>query len=124
MTSAPATRISHEAGGFTLVELLVALVVIAIGVIALSGVQTRSSRDVYSTGLQTRAIALAENHLETTRSVGYSAAASTSGQDGVFQWATQVDSVAFELKRVGVTVTWNEQARTQTIQLQTLLSAR
>ena len=42
--------VKNESAGFTLVELMIALVVIAIGVMALSGVQTRSSRDVYATG--------------------------------------------------------------------------
>ena len=77
--------------GFTLVELMIALVVIAVGILALSGVQTRSSRDVYSTGRQERALALAQERIEIARSAGYATVAADSGQTGVFAWRTGVN---------------------------------
>jgi type IV pilus assembly protein PilV len=113
-----------RAAGFTLVELMIALVVIAIGIIALSGVQTRSSRDVYATGRATQALAMAEDRVEQIRSVGYTAAASDSGQTTVFSWIARVDSTAPDLKHIDVTVTWPEQSQTRAVELQTLLSAR
>jgi type IV pilus assembly protein PilV len=124
MTDATRNRPEPGADGFTLVELMIALVVIAIGIIALSGVQTKSSRDVYSTGRQTRALATAEDRVERIRSIGYTAAVSDSGQDGVFNWTARVDSAGLELKRIAVTVTWPEQAQVRQVRLTTLLSAR
>jgi type IV pilus assembly protein PilV len=113
-----------DGAGFTLIEIMVALVIIAIGVIALSGVQTRSSNDVYATGRSTRALALAQQHIEMLRAGGYVAAVSDSGQDGVFTWTAHVDSAAVDLKSIDVAVTWPEQLQSRTVRLTTLLSTR
>lgn len=121
-------RIPHPGqardAGFTLVEVMIALVVIAIGIMALSGVQTRSSRDVYSTGRTSRALALAQQHIETIRAGGYAAAVSDSGQSEVFSWMARVDSAGVDLKSIDVTVTWPEQQQTRSVRLTTLLSSR
>lgn len=116
--------VKNDAAGFTLVELMIALVVIAIGVMALSGVQTRSSRDVYATGRSTRALALAQQRIEIKRAGGYAAAVTDSGQQDNFQWIAQVDSAGIDLKSIDVTVTWPEQMQTQSVRLTTLISAR
>lgn len=110
--------------GFTLIELMIALVIIAVGVMTLSGVQTRSSRDVYSTGRRTNALALAEEHIEIQRAAGYANAVSDSGQTGPLAWWARVDSADIELRRVAVTVTWTEGTRPQALQLMTLMSRR
>lgn len=116
--------VKNDAAGFTLVELMIALVVIAIGVMALSGVQTRSSRDVYATGRAGRALALAQERIEIKRAGGYTAAVTDSGQQDVFTWVARVDSANIDLKRIDVTVTWPEQQQTQSVRLTTLLSSR
>lgn len=119
----PRTQRSASAG-FTLIELMVVMVVVAVGVLALSQVQTRSSRDVYSTGRGERALALAQQRIEITRSAGYTAAVSDSGVSDVFAWVARVDSAGLELKQVAVTVRWLEGTSPQSCQLNTLLSAR
>lgn len=124
MTSRASQPTKVDDRGFTLVEIMIALVVIAIGVMALSGVQTRSSNDVYETGRTSRALALAQQHLETIRSAGYTAAVSDSGTQDVFDWMARVDSTGVDLKRIDVTVTWPEQQQTRTVRLTTLLSSR
>lgn len=124
MTDARRAPRNTDRAGFTLIELMIALVIISIGIIALSGVQTRSSRDVHSTGRGTRALALAEQQVEIARSSGYSGAVSDSGLVTPFAWFTRVDSVDIELRRVTVTVTWPELSGSQSLQLQTLLAAR
>lgn len=116
--------VKNDAAGFTLVELMIALVVIAIGVMALSGVQTRSSRDVYATGRSTRALALAQQRIEIKRAGGYAAAVTDSGQQDNFEWIARVDSAGIDLKSIDVTVTWPEQMQTQSVRLTTLISAR
>lgn len=124
MTDARRASRNTDSAGFTLIELMVALVIISIGILALSGVQTRTSRDVHSTGRGTRALALAEQQIEIARSGGYSGAVSDSGLVAPFGWLTRVDSVDVELRRVMVTVTWQELSGPKTLQLQTLLAAR
>jgi type IV pilus assembly protein PilV len=110
--------------GFTLVEVMVALVVFAIGVLALSAVQTRSSDDVYSAGRRSRALELAQEQVETARAVGYDGAVSDSGLSGPLAWTSHVDSVDIDLKSVTVSVNWQEKGSPRSLQLQTLLSKR
>lgn len=124
MTDVRAGASPASDAGFTLIELMIALVIIAVGVITLSGVQTRSSRDVYSTGRRTNALALAEEHIEIARAAGYANAVSDSGLSGPLAWVARVDSADVELKRVEVTVTWTEATRPQSLQLMTLMSRR
>jgi prepilin-type N-terminal cleavage/methylation domain-containing protein len=111
-------------GGFTLIELMVALVIIAVGVMTLSGIQTRSSRDVHATGRRTNALALAEERIEIARGAGYTNAVSGTGQSGPLTWSTVIDVADVELKRATVTVTWTEGTRADSLQLMTLLALR
>jgi type IV pilus assembly protein PilV len=111
-------------GGFTLIELMVALVIIAVGVMTLSGIQTRSSRDVHMTGRRTNALALAEQRIEMARSAGYTGAVSDSGATGPFSWTCHVNVADVELKSVTVSVRWTDNAQTQSLQLMTLLALR
>ena len=131
MTSAPrpgrgaaGAAVRPRATGFSLVELMVVLVFLSIGILALSGVQTSASRDVYKTGRRTRAIALAQNRMEFTRGMGYGNAVPDSGQSEIFTWNTRVDSVGSALQRIQVTVTWPEQGQPTSVQLVDLISGR
>ena len=112
--------------GVTLVELMVVLVIIAVGVLALSGVQTHSSTDVYATGRRTRALALAENQMEVARGMGYVGAVSDSGASDVYNWFTVVDSTGLPagLHRIRVTVNWTEAGNARSVQLIDLVSTR
>lgn len=109
--------------GFSLIEIMVALVVLSIGILALSAIQTQSSTNVYSTGRAAGALALAQERLEISRSAGYAGAVSDSGQSGPYAWTTRVDSVALELHQINVAVNWNESSGPRALQLQTLVSA-
>jgi Tfp pilus assembly protein PilV len=115
----------------TLVELMVVLVVVGVGILALSGVQTRSSTDVYSTGRRTRAIEVAQTQMEVARSLGYTLAAPDSGQTDLFNWRTDVDSVDVSgvplpigLHRLTVTVSWTESNTPDSVRFYNLVSDR
>jgi len=110
--------------GVTLVELMVVLVVIAVGLLALSAVQTHSSSDVYATGRRTRAMAVAENQMEQARALGYAGAVADSGTTDNCTWNTRVDSVGTGLNRITVTVNWTESGAPRTIHLLDLVSTR
>jgi prepilin-type N-terminal cleavage/methylation domain-containing protein len=124
MTNPLRSRQGGNPAGVTLVELMIVLVVIAIGVLALSGVQTRSSRDVYATGRRTRALAVAQTQIEVARSLGFTGAVRDSGQADGFNWKTSVDTTGVDLKRLTVTVSWSEKGLADSLQLIDLLSAR
>ena len=110
--------------GFSLVELMVVLVIISVGVLGLSAIQTRSSTGVYAAGRQSGALALAQERIEIARSGGYFNAVGDSGTVGSYTWTTRVDSVSIELRRVDVFVGWNEQGNARSLQLQTMVSRR
>ena len=97
---------------------------IAIGVLALSAAQTRSSVDVYGTGRQTRALQLAQSRMETTRGVTFAAAVSDSGISDGFNWQTQVDTLGADMKTVRVVVSWTDHARPRSLRLDNLISDR
>ena len=111
--------------GFTLVEIMVVLIVLAVGIMALSGVQTRSSSDVYATGRATRALALAQSQIEQTRSRGFDFAVPDSGTVDNMRWVQNVDTLSVDMRRVNVTVTWADPNNAQrSLRLDTLLSDR
>jgi prepilin-type N-terminal cleavage/methylation domain-containing protein len=124
MSSSPRSFRRTAAAGVTLVELMIVLVVIAIGILALSGVQTRSSSDVYATGRRTRALAVAQTQMEVKRSLGYTGAVSDSGVTDGYTWAATVDTPSIDLARVRVSVSWTEKGTTDSLQIIDLISKR
>lgn len=110
--------------GVTLVELMVVLVFVAIGILAMSVVQTRTLTDVHATGRHTRALALAEKQMEAARGLGYTLARSDSGVTGLFAWRCLVDSADVGLKRVTSTVSWAEAGVPRSLRLVNLISTR
>jgi prepilin-type N-terminal cleavage/methylation domain-containing protein len=110
--------------GISIIELMVVLVVVAIGVLALSAVQTRSSTEVYSTGREARALQVAQMRMEMARGAGFAQAQSDSGTTDGFAWRAVVDSADVGLRRVRVTVQWTNRTRARSIQLNTLLAQR
>ncbi len=110
--------------GVSLIELLIVLVVVAVGVLALAGVQTRSTGTVVSSGRNTRALSLAQEKIEIARAAGFGVAVSDSGVSSGYNWLTRVNNVSTGLDRVTVTVSWTEGANARNIQLNTLLSTR
>jgi prepilin-type N-terminal cleavage/methylation domain-containing protein len=114
----------RDQDGISLIELMVVLVIVGVGILALSAVQTRSSTDVYSTGRQTRALQLAQTRMELARGAGFALAQSDSGSADGFQWQSVVDSAGIGLRRVRISVTWSDHGRPTAIELDNLLAQR
>jgi prepilin-type N-terminal cleavage/methylation domain-containing protein len=110
--------------GVTLIELMIVLVIISIGILALAGVQTRSSTDVYATGRRSRAVAVAQTRLEVQRALGFGAALTDSGVADGCTWVTVVDSVDIGLNRITTTSSWLESGTQRTVRLMNLVSQR
>jgi len=110
--------------GVSLVELMVVVVVLAIGIIPIALVQTGSSRDVVKSGQRTTALNIAQNQMERIKNLGFNAAATDSGAVGQYAWAATVTNESAGLNRVAITVNWQEGSRPQTLQLDNLLSTR
>ena len=117
-------RAGRDERGLTLVELMVVALIISIGILTLSLVQTHSFRDVYRTGMHTRALEVAGLQLEAARSVGFTLAQSDSGVTGGFTWNRQVDSLDVGLRRVTSTASWMDNGVIRSVRLMDLISAR
>lgn len=71
--------------GFTLIEVLVGMIILAIGLLAIAGMQITSVRGNFFSSNMTQASILAQDRLETLRNLAFSDAALTQGthNDGV-----------------------------------------
>jgi prepilin-type N-terminal cleavage/methylation domain-containing protein len=105
-------------GGFTLVEVVVALIVVAIGIIGLSIVFPLATRDVGKSGVMSKAVELCQEKIEDFHMTGYDAIDLDPGYThadtlnpigGVYTrtWETYGDVPMPGCKRVVVRVTWN-----------------
>jgi prepilin-type N-terminal cleavage/methylation domain-containing protein len=119
--SAPECR--REAG-FSLVELMVALVILTIGLLPLAFVQTRAQQDVFDSGRHTEALAIAQLQMEETKSLGFGAAQPDTGQVDSYTWIRDVQNISNGLDQITVTVNWNERGDPRTVRLINRISFR
>jgi prepilin-type N-terminal cleavage/methylation domain-containing protein len=110
--------------GFTLTEIMVVLLILAIGVMPLALVQSRARTEVMQSDRMTQAAALAQARLEIMKGAGFGNAVADTGQVGQLQYATQVQNVTFGLDRIQVTINWFDGRRNQSLVVSDLLSMR
>jgi prepilin-type N-terminal cleavage/methylation domain-containing protein len=118
------TRASSSTAGFSLVEIMVVLVILAVGLLPLAFVQTRAQQNVHDSGRFSEALALAEQQMESIKSVGFGNAAPDSGFVGNFQWRSNVQNVSPGLDQLSVRVDWTERGRPQRVTVVNLISFR
>ena len=127
----PPRRPTRE-GGFSLIELMVALVLLGIGILSIANLFPLGSRTQLRDRMRTSAADLAQQKMEQLRIVSWSAAdlsvgthPSTSGEtlsltdEGTFnrRWIVESQAGAFaDMKRVTVRVIWTYQ-RPDTVNL-------
>jgi prepilin-type N-terminal cleavage/methylation domain-containing protein len=105
--------VKHDRSGFTLVEVLIAVVVLGIGVVALAGSSAMVTRMIGRGKHETRAAQMAARRIETLRAAGLSttprctSAAFVSDGPEVTDGMTEswVVPVAGDLRTITVTVT-------------------
>jgi prepilin-type N-terminal cleavage/methylation domain-containing protein len=110
--------------GFTLTEIMVVLLILAIGVVPLALVQSRARTEVSRSDRMTQATALAQAQLEIMKGAGFGNAQADTGQAGQLMFATQVQNVTFGLDRIQVTVNWFDGRSNQALVVSDLLSMR
>jgi prepilin-type N-terminal cleavage/methylation domain-containing protein len=117
----------RSSSGFTLVEVLVAIVVLGVGIVALVGSSAMVTRMIGRGKVETRAAQVASRRLETLRLAAYStsprctAAGFISGGPATTSGVTEswVVPAAGKVRSVQVNVTYRTVQGTRTASLQT-----
>ena len=112
LPAAPASRRAQD--GFTLIEVMFAIVIFGIGVMALMACVPMATKRVMSSGAQTKASSLASEAAEELLTVPYGHASLTSGthndpanpHDGLYytRWVVEDNTPITACKRITVTV--------------------
>ncbi|PJC47009.1 MAG: hypothetical protein CO035_07955 [Candidatus Omnitrophica bacterium CG_4_9_14_0_2_um_filter_42_8] len=112
--------------GFSLLELIIAIAVLAIGLVGVLQIFPIGLRASQRAGMLTKASFLAQNKIEDVKLSGFDAITELppkipmSGKDGDCEWAVKIGEVSLEgiessgdMREVAVTITWPERNTTR-----------
>ncbi|EMS80592.1 type IV pilus modification protein PilV [Desulfotignum phosphitoxidans] len=113
----------NNKSGFTLIEVLVAMAVFAIGILAITGMQVTSIQGNQSARLRTEAVSYASKHMDTLISNGYSAATDGSATEGsiILTWTVTGDSPVTGTKTIVLTATWDDKWGAKSVTLRYIM---
>ena len=123
---------SPRSYGFTLIEVLIALVILSVAFLGLAGLMVQTTKNTSFGGLMTEAATLAQDKLEELRAAPWNNLASFSGGPEQIQgsnktytrsWGVQgaAPTPGDTVRTINVTVTWDDRTR-RTIALRSVLS--
>ncbi len=110
--------------GFTLVEIMMVMVILAVGVLPIAVIQHQARRQVNNADRHTQAIAVAQMQLERMKSMGFGRAVAGNGTVGNVTWVSQVQNVSFGLDRLTVTASWRDRSAIESLTVCDLVSMR
>ena len=112
--------------GFSLLELIIAIAVLAVGLVGVLQIFPIGLRASQRAGMMTKAAFLAQNKIEDIKLAGFDAITELppkiplSGKDGDFEWNIKIDDVNLEgventseMRKVTVILTWPERNTTR-----------
>ncbi len=122
--------------GFSLVEFMIAIAVLAIGLLALVGLQSTAIKGNASAKNLTSAVLLAEKKMEEFKNTAFNSVTigttndpnnpltSSDGSGGFFNrsWAIQTYLGSTYMKQITVTITWAVGGRSYTTAVDTVIS--
>lgn len=117
-------------GGFTLLEILVALLIFSVGMLAVARLQIVTTQSVAGVRRTITATALAEDKIEQLKSLGFDALTNGVTNDpsnpwyDIFNRSWEItDFNGTTMKQITVTVTWTDAQGTFSIPLSTVISS-
>jgi type IV pilus assembly protein PilV len=118
---------SEEA--FTLIEIMIALVVLSVGLVALAGLQISAIKGNAFSKRMTTAVTIANARLEEIKNTAYaniqsesSTQVSASNMNFTREVTVNNDSPVLNTKTVNVTVTWKDGSKSHTVPISTIIS--
>jgi len=108
---------SIESNGFTLIEVLVSLVILAISLLALAGLMTTTTKNNSVGGRLTEAATLAQDKLEELRAISWDNIPLTQTSDtpiirpGVQynrSWTARLNATNADIKEIEIIVRWTD----------------
>lgn len=122
---------SAKSYGFTLIEVLIALVILSVAFLGLAGLMVQTTKNTSFGGLMTEAVTLAQDKLEELRATSWNNLGSFSGGPEQIgsnnrysrSWAVQgpPPSPGDTVRTISVTVSWDDRT-SRTITLRSVLS--
>ena len=112
------------ARAFTMVEVLVAMTILSIGMLVVSGSFSAASRAVARTRHMSGAAELAVGKLDEAATALPAEMTSASGSEGRYQWQRWFENKPHNLIKALVRVTWLQQGRTETLLLSRVIIPR
>ena len=119
-------KVAMNKRGFSLLELIIAIAVLAVGLVGVLQIFPIGLRASQRAGIMTKAAFLAQNKIEDIKLAGFDAITELppkiplSGKDGDFEWNIKIDDVNLEgventseMRKVTVILTWPERNTTR-----------
>jgi type IV pilus assembly protein PilV len=125
MKSQPSISIEE---GFTLVEIMIALVVLSVGLVALAGLQISAIRGNAFSKRMTTAVSIANEKMEQLKNSSYAnilSESSTQVNQSNMNFTRQVTVTNGPLantKTLNVTVTWSDSSKSHSVPITTVIS--
>jgi len=111
--------------GFTMMEVVVALVILSTTIIAVFGAMRTCATAAHHTRMLTQSVLLAESLLVETRLSENTAFETREGQEDRYNWKVQIVPTPVEsLGAINVCVGWQEQQRQQQYELFSLVQMK
>lgn len=129
-------QIAKNKNGFSLVEFMIAIAILAIGLLALVGLQSTAIKGNFSAKNLTTAVLLAEKKMEEFKNTSFASLTNGTFNDannsltgtgtsgGLFNrsWTIQTYSGSTYMKQITVTITWTVGGRNYSTALDTVIS--
>ena len=112
----------HKQQGFTLIEIMIAIILVLIGIIGLSMLTTTTTQDNDFSKSMTSATTMARDKIEELKGTDYANLTAGSDTNGIYTRAWTVSTAASpsSYKTISVSVTWRWQGQTHEVALNTI----
>ncbi len=111
--------------GFSIIEVIVAMTVFGVSMIAIFGTMRTVSRAAYHARMQTKAVLLAESLLTDARLTKDTSYTTSEGTNERFMWEVLISPTPVEdLGVIRVAISWKEQQRDQKYELTSFLQMK